>query len=253
MSVINYGEILTIANGVFQTFSGIAVSIASNIMTIVIFFIVKKGNFPVLFQKKYVVLSIIIIPSALVTVIYLFGYFYSSQLLKFERQIYFLFRLVSICINFVVCSLAVVYTRRMMRTGQNSKQMILMCSLVGKMQYYPLVQAVSRSGLAMYEIAYGWDFDPEEPSPVQFACQIFYTVIEPVASVGYLVIFLILQPKAWNHLLDCFYCHKKSLDTFNVFSETISSEVEQQYEESFLSPDSPRTSSFLMAQLPDVS
>ena len=244
MSAINYDETLTIANGVFRTFSGIAVSIASNIMTIVILFIIKRGKFPVLFQKEFVVLSIIIIPSALVTIVYLVGCFYSSQFLNVERQLYFLFRLVSICINFVVCSLAVVYTRRMMKTDHSSKQMILIYTLVGKMQYYPLVQAVSRSGLAVYEITYGWDFDPQEPSPVQFACQIFYTVLAPVASVGYLVIFLILQPKAWSHLINCFYCHKQSLETFDVFSETISSGVEQQYEESFLSPDSPRISSF---------
>ena len=140
-----------------------------------------------------------------------------------------------------------------MRTGQNSKQMILMCSLVGKMQYYPIVQAVSRSGIAVYEITYGTDFNPEEPSPGQFACQIFYTVATPVASVGYLVIFLNSQPKAWSHLIDYFYCRKKSRQTFDFPPEIFGIGVEQQYEESFLSPDSPRTSSFSMAKLSDVS
>ena len=42
--------------------------------------------------------------------------------------------------------------------------------LANRMLYYPIVQAISRSGSAWYELQFGWDFNPPSVTRLQFAC-----------------------------------------------------------------------------------
>eukprot|EP01031_Cornospumella_fuschlensis_P037337 gene37337-45331_t len=79
-----------------------------------------------------------------------------------------------------------------------------------RMIYYPIVQAVGRSGYAWYEAQYGTSIDVTD-KPGKFACLIFLTIVTPLQSVGYLIIFLIMQPDA--------YLHFKSMLTGTPFEE----------------------------------
>jgi hypothetical protein len=55
-----------------------------------------------------------------------------------------------------------------------------------------------------YPLEYGISFDPPVVTPMQFACQIYLAFISATASVGYLFIFLLMQPKSYQTLKSWF-------------------------------------------------
>ena len=74
-------------------------------------------------------------------------------------------------------------------------------TLVSRLKYYPLIQALARSGLSIYEYLYDWNFVVEGPiGRTQFALQLYSALVAPSASIGYLIIFLVLQPRAFFYL-----------------------------------------------------
>jgi hypothetical protein len=61
-------------------------------------------------------------------------------------------------------------------------------------------------GYAWYELEYGVDIDADDPSTQQFACLIFLTIVTPMVSIGYLIIFLMMQPRAYQEFKAMIYC-----------------------------------------------
>ena len=56
-----------------------------------------------------------------------------------------------------------------------------------------------------YEFVYLWNFNPNSVTKMQFVCQVFLAIITPSASIGYLIIFLKLQPNAYHEFLCMLY------------------------------------------------
>ena len=85
-----------------------------------------------------------------------------------------------------------------------TKSEIAISTLSMRLFYYPIIQAIGRSGCAWYEMTYkynfdpdsGFNFNPERTTDTQFAAQCLMVISTPLISIGYLCIFLIMQPDA---------------------------------------------------------
>lgn len=183
----------TVFANVLQLIGGIGVSIISNIVTMIVLYIILYRKSVDIYKnlKWFTLVTFTIIFSEVF--LYLLGvvdssYEYLSNIALLD--IYYYSRLVSILFNFIFCGLAYLYVRRMKSDNMASHSPALqaICVLSERMQYYPIVQAISRSGCAWYEFVYQWNFDPLEVTKVQFAAQIYVAIITPMASVGYLMV-----------------------------------------------------------------
>ena len=196
-SAIDYGRGVFIFFNLFQIIGGISVAIISNVMTIVVLGVLLWRKYLDVLSHKWAILVSILLPCIIVGIFFLYAEFGNdNEFLDTQQDIYFWMRLASIGINFVVCLMAKVFVLQLNRypTNNESVSTQAVSTLVSRLLWYPVIQAISRSGLTVYELVYGWDFNPDEPSKGQFAWQIIYTVITPMASVGYLCIYLTLQP-----------------------------------------------------------
>ena len=68
-----------------------------------------------------------------------------------------------------------------------------------RMIYYPIVQCVGRSGWGWYAHEYGTIGDTTTKNPTMLASLYYLALITPVISIGYLTIFLVMQPAVWRH------------------------------------------------------
>jgi len=73
--------------------------------------------------------------------------------------------------------------------------------LVQRLLYYPVVQVISRFGLSWFELEYGFAFGLYDGSSTRFAVLCLAAAAAPCCALGYLIIFLKMQPRAWLFLL----------------------------------------------------
>ena len=135
--------------------------------------------------------------------------------------IYYYVRLISIGINFICTAFTALQIQKMKSHGvAKTNSEIAISTLSMRLFYYPIVQAIGRSGCAWYEMAYGDNFDrnsgvnfnPPNTTNTQFAAQCLMALSAPLISVGYLAIFLIMQPDASrrvNSFLSSVNCCKR--------------------------------------------
>jgi hypothetical protein len=66
--------------------------------------------------------------------------------------------------------------------------------------YYCIVQTVTRIGASWYQLQYGFGhtFNDENASAVKKAAYLSEYILTPSAGMGYLMVFLYLQPDAWT-------------------------------------------------------
>jgi hypothetical protein len=74
------------------------------------------------------------------------------------------------------------------------------------MMYYPLMQAFCRLGACIYEPIYGFGDYPGHTSSIQFALSCWVSLTAPSSGIGYLIIFLIMQPNAYRLLVSWLTC-----------------------------------------------
>jgi hypothetical protein len=116
-----------------------------------------------------------------------------------SNYLYFWFRVASIGINIVLCSLIFfnIYKIRSNKAIATSHDTILK-KLAIRMMYYPVIQAASRSAIAWYEYSSNFVFSPFDcGTTAKYAGLLISVVLNPSASYGYLIIFFIMQPRAY--------------------------------------------------------
>lgn len=76
-----------------------------------------------------------------------------------------------------------------------------MCS---RLQYYCLVQIISRIGATWYQLQYGFveTIDMSDASPFEMFVFSTQFILTPSAGIGYLIVFLTMQPEAYQHYQD---------------------------------------------------
>jgi hypothetical protein len=211
--VANTGSFgLSVASNMAQLQGGLTSSIFSNIIAVIALYVVHvKKTVDALGHLHYIVAAAIT-PGVVVNIIYLIGVFSGSHHDYADvavLDIYYYLRLASIVFNFF-CSYATAVIIHQMRSQSCSKSSseAAISTLSMRLFYYPIVQAIGRSGCAWYEGSYGYNFDPDGgfnfnpsgTSDTQFAAQCLMVVSTPLISVGYLAIFLIMQPNALKTL-----------------------------------------------------
>jgi hypothetical protein len=73
--------------------------------------------------------------------------------------------------------------------------------MCGRLQYYCLVQIISRIGATWYQIQFGFrETVTQSPSTFQTAVFAIQFLLTPTAGIGYLIVFLAMQPEALLHL-----------------------------------------------------
>lgn len=209
--VVNVGDkYLTIIANTLQLFSGVVSSLLSNVVAGITFYVIYFKLTLSVFNNFLIFLSIVIIPALIDCVIYLVSLQgRNSKIYSDIAVIYFYYylKLVSIGLNFFLVAL-ISYEIRRTGSGKQRKSLseTSMSALSLRLFLYPLVQSVSRVGCAWYEWEYqynshdsnGFDLNPPTTTDRQFAAQIVMALTMPLASIGYLIIFLLMQPKACN-------------------------------------------------------
>lgn len=187
-------------------FAGISTSLISNWIAYAMFYtVVYRKKFDVITNLRVLHASYGV-PSTIVGVLFLCVVFpqgHQHPLLKdiIVKYINNIIRFGSILLNFILIlgtTLHVYYLYG--KTGNRSPSDIAVSALCQRMVFYPIIQAIGRVGAAWYEIGYGLTYVPTHPSDVRYASMVFMAIICPLVSVGYLIVFLWMQPNAWNHL-----------------------------------------------------
>jgi hypothetical protein len=213
--VINLGNnYVAVVSNVIQLFSGIASSLISNVLAFITFYIINyKKRFNIM-KHYYLILLLVLIPAIIDCTLFLISVIQANESLSniAVLGIYYDLKLISIGINFILVSLTSLEINRI-SSGKSvlSSSEISMKQLSQRLFYYPIVQSLSRVGCAWYEFEYqynntgnneasGFDFNPSHTTNKQFAAQIVLAITMPVASIGYLIIFLLMQPRAYGEL-----------------------------------------------------
>lgn len=212
---VGYGGV-TIASNITQLFSGVASSLVSNWVAWVAFYVIyHKKSFDI-FRNYNWMMFMTFIPATIDVILYVSAIADTSNRELIDVSllvIYNTIKLFSIAANFVLGSWSSTLIEKMRsKTDRQSASEVSINTLSMRLFYYPLVQMISRIGCSWYELEYGYDFspksgfnfNPDHTTDAQFAAQCVMALSMPIASIGYLLIFLLMQPKAYICLMDLF-------------------------------------------------
>lgn len=201
------GSRMKIISMFFTLICGVASSVLSNWIAYAVFStIFYRKKFDVFKYLPMVHLSAVL-PGLALAIVYVYASVPESDpdtSLQFvvARYAYNVIRSASIWVNVVFIATTAYLISRIY--GKSIKNLtsadVAIVTLCRRMIFYPFIQAIGRSGCAWYEAVYGLDYNPEKPSNPQFASLLYMAIVMPLVSVGYLLVFLWMQPNAWRHL-----------------------------------------------------
>jgi hypothetical protein len=117
-------------------------------------------------------------------------------------MIYTYSRTLSIILNFAAYGVIALRARKITNlSGEESPQQLMINELSRRMIYYPLMQTVSRIGASIYEPMYGYGPYLGNTSQQEFSLACLYATTAPAAGIGYLIIFLLMQPYAYEQFV----------------------------------------------------
>ena len=191
-----------------QFIGGIGSSVMSNWIAFILFYVVVfEKTFDIIKNYMYILFSSVSIWLPIVIIYSIGGLpdgdsnIYLVHLAR--RSLYYYERLVSIALNFfmIACILYKNYHVRSKGTSRTPAE-IAINTLCRRVMYYPIIQTISRSGYAWYESQYGFDFrvSHAEHNEDRYAALMYAAIITPTSSLGYLIIFLTIEP----HAYECF-------------------------------------------------
>jgi len=180
-------------------------SIISNWIAFFLFYVVVfEKAFDIKKNYIYIILSTVIIWLPMV-VIYSIGALPQGSNISLvtlvRLTLFYYFKLTSIALNFILigCILYKNYQIRSKTTTKTPAQTAIN-TLCRRVMYYPILQTVSCSGYAWYEFQYGFDFrvSQAEHDPERYGLLIYSAIITPTVSIGYLILFLYIEPHAYK-------------------------------------------------------
>jgi hypothetical protein len=140
------------------------------------------------------------------------------------RGLYYWCRLASIIVNVAIYVSITLKIRNIVTTAKGDQKDAL-TELAGRMKYYPLLQALSRSGAA-------WDEFNRTGDSGYFPSSLMRSICSPSSGIWYFLIFLLMQPGVLEHAKDIlheaasFFCfsshlspHTDSRDTLALFGK----------------------------------
>jgi hypothetical protein len=205
-----------------QLFSGVAVTLFTNVITAVLLYVIWTRKNLDLFRYYHWVLLVTLGPAFAIGIAYLVNRADYEYLDSTLSPAYYWVRLGSILINavvyFVTQSTVNKITGRVSHSTlkKSSAAEVAIVTLTRRSKYYWIVQAISRSGAAIYEFVYGYHgFKGGNAPDKQYIGAIFFAILTPSAAIGYLAIFLLMQPRAYDSLVELLW-----IDIPNMFGCT---------------------------------
>jgi hypothetical protein len=185
---------LFLAGTVLNRFFGCCATLFTNYIAFVAFYSVRMKVFVNVNTYYVYLIAASFVPGIIDAVLYL------SKHQSKANDFYFWFRISSIGINVILCTLILqaIYEIRSNKNTATSHDRILQ-KLAIRMMYYPIVQIISRSAIAYYEYSNNFIFSPFAcDSNSEYAGLLAAILLSPCASYGYLAIFFMMQPKAFR-------------------------------------------------------
>jgi len=191
-----------------QYFGGLSVSIWTNILALVVLKVVVTYEAFNIRKNFYFLSAIALVPPLLLCVLNIALYkdhYNTGGQDDNIGQIYSYSRTASILINFVAYGIISVQASKIggpnVGDGEISQQQLMINELSRRMIYYPLMQTVSRIGASVYEPVYGYGPYLGNSSQDKYIWAIIYAITAPAAGIGYLIIFLMMQPYAYEQFV----------------------------------------------------
>ena len=190
-------------NNFLTAVGGMATSLWSNVIALVVYYIVKKLRSFNINEHFFMMSSGITIVSLLLGVIIVATLDTSGG--KDFLIFYYWFRFASIMVNVIVTYLI---HRKCQQMGFGAQGHHPVTVLAKRLKCYPIVQTVARIGASWYELFYGFGSDSYKEAEhgtvqlkVALLCYAFFT---PIAGIGFFLIFLLMQPSAYDAFRDRF-------------------------------------------------
>eukprot|EP01032_Pedospumella_encystans_P012924 gene12924-14915_t len=191
-----------------QYFGGLSVSLWTNILALVVLKVVVTYEAFNIRKNFYFLSAVALVPPLLLCVLNIALYkdhYNTGGQNDNIGQIYSYSRTASILINFVAYAIISVQARKIggssVGDGEISQQQLMINELSRRMIYYPLMQTVSRIGASVYEPVYGYGPYLGNSSQNEYIWAIIYAITAPAAGIGYLIIFLMMQPYAYEQFV----------------------------------------------------
>ena len=211
--ITHFNDVIDVENVIYpilyiaqvgQQIGGIGSSIMSNWIAFILFYVVVfEKTFDIVNNYMYIILSTFFIWVPVV-VVYSIGAVpegSNPRLVDFANLTYYYARLISIALNFIMIG-CILYKNYKVRSKSKIKTQaeIAINTLCRRVMYYPILQTISRSGYAWYEFQYGFNFSSSqaEHDPERYGLLIYSAIITPTVSIGYLIIFLYIEPHAYK-------------------------------------------------------
>ena len=183
---------------------GCSSSFVSNLMMLSIYYIVVYKESLSINENLFLIHILVNIPSFILLIMFIIALSSGNWALATNTSLtYSALRMLSVVLNIVPYTYMSyrLHTAPLPTSTYEETSRAAVAVLVRRMKYYPLVQGLSRVAPSWYEFQYGFNFSSSQVSLVQYCASVAIAVFCPLASVGYLIIFLQVQPLSWKHLM----------------------------------------------------
>jgi hypothetical protein len=200
--------------GVLNIWGGISSSLWSNILIFVVYQIVSTLQSVNIKDNYYSYRLFASVPATLLSI--LEAIFVQHQGSTAIFYIYFAIRSISVLGNLILFGIIFYHFYRLNALSNdeyyklNSTNPIYVLAM--RLIYYCLVQTVTRLGASWYQLQYGYghNFHHESASLTQTIAYLLEFILTPAAGIGYLIVFLAIQPEAQRILWRWCDCWKNS-------------------------------------------
>ena len=184
-----------------NTFGGLSVSFWTNVLAWVLMNIIFRKQARELTERFWLHFIVVCGTSLAVGIAGVISIFMNNRFAYYiVEMVYYIIRLLSIAFN-IIGFYCIYYRIELMMKGGKSKIDVSIVVLSRRLMFYPLVQFLTRIVTAIYEAEYGFGSYTNHVSTNQFIMRCFICLLQPAAGIGFLIVFLIFQPKALEHLI----------------------------------------------------
>lgn len=192
----------TIFSDTCQNLFGCGGALYSNYIALVTFYVVKFRRVVNLNDYYYWLMGLSLLPGVIISILYSF-----EETIILSNSIYVYFRIASIVVNFFLSgwTASIIFAIRSNKKVATTEDKALNLLAI-RMLYYPIVQVLSRSVISWYELENATSFNYTSCSENICIALLIAVLLNPAASYGYLITFLIMQPRAKACFQSMFLC-----------------------------------------------
>lgn len=180
---------------------GLASTFWTNVISIIIVYVVIYMEIFNIIENFNLIFTVVYLPSFIIGLINAITWSYICY------ELYYWLRIISIVVNITLYTILAryIYIRDKGSPKTLTTKNDPIKTLAHRMKYYPVVQVLSRLAAAWYEAKYnsGDDFTYNSAESVQEKISmIIYALTLASAGIGFFIIFVIVTPGAWEHLIE---------------------------------------------------